>query len=72
MAIKRCKCKHSYQDKQHGIQMRVHNRAPSKVTKGAWEYVCTVCGDRKTGADWLSRAIKRSKEVKKEAKKKAK
>jgi len=51
--IKKCDCtwgrEGKYQDEKYGKGMRVHNAAPSKVHKGKFDYVCTVCGTRKTG-----------------------
>ena len=42
--IKRCNCKHEYQDKVHGKNMRVFN--PAKVAQGKpLLYRCTVCGN---------------------------
>ena len=38
--IKPCDCKHEYQDKVYGKNMRVHNTMASE--KG--DYRCTVCG----------------------------
>lgn len=39
--IRACTCKHEFQDKEHGKQMRVHNVGKDdKLT-------CTVCGSRK-------------------------
>jgi len=35
--IKKCNCKHSYQDKRYGKGKRVHN----ETIKGEWR--CTVC-----------------------------
>ena len=42
--IKRCDCKHEYQDKCYGKQMRIHNKA-NKDRDGGWR--CTVCGKKK-------------------------
>jgi len=39
-----CKCKHEFQDKRYGKQMRVHNKARKQREEG-WR--CTVCGDKK-------------------------
>ena len=44
--IKPCTCKHEYQDKRYGKNMRVHNIAVSKV-KGGVAYRCTVCNKTK-------------------------
>lgn len=48
MAIKFCTCKHEYQDKRYGEQMRVHNPGPkSKGSTGKQAWICTVCGAKK-------------------------
>lgn len=36
VVIKPCTCQHSYQDKNYGHGLRVHNKGPTKI-------VCTVC-----------------------------
>lgn len=41
--IKKCDCKHEFQDKEYGEGMRVHNECTSKEGK----YRCTVCGKEK-------------------------
>lgn len=46
--IKKCDCKHSFQDETYGVGNRVHNVS----TKGS---NCTVCGKEKTGSDLNSR-----------------
>ena len=38
--IKKCKCKHEYQDKRYGKQKRIFNE-----TDKGWR--CTVCGEDK-------------------------
>ena len=40
--IKKCKCKHEYQDKRYGKGMRLHNET---VKDKGWR--CTVCGNVK-------------------------
>lgn len=42
-AIKRCTCKHEFQDKIYGLGMRVMNYL-SKKTGNAQVVRCTVCG----------------------------
>jgi hypothetical protein len=43
VAILRCDCKHSFQDRQYGPGMRVHNYCHSDKNKDTpWR--CTVCG----------------------------
>lgn len=42
--ILKCDCKHDYQDKKHGPQMRVYNKAGAKG-KVMWR--CSVCGKTK-------------------------
>ena len=43
MAIKRCDCKNTWQDKRYGQGLRVHNpMAPGVGGKQA--YRCAVCG----------------------------
>jgi len=44
--IKRCKCKHAYQDKCYGKGMRVHNLGVGKL-KSAPVAECTVCKSTK-------------------------
>lgn len=46
MSIKQCNCKHKYQDKKYGTNMRVHNKCKSSHM-GKVEYRCTVCGSVK-------------------------
>lgn len=41
--ILKCTCKHSFQDAEYGIGMRVMNHAPAKGKKKDC-YRCTVCG----------------------------
>jgi hypothetical protein len=41
--IKKCTCKHEYQDKKYGKGMRVAN-ALQTSKQGAKKYRCTVCG----------------------------
>ena len=44
MAIKKCTCKHKYQDKIYGKGNRVHNEIGSNVCVGKLKgYRCTVC-----------------------------
>jgi len=43
--IKKCSCKHEFQDKQYGDKMRVHNKCKGVRTNIAWR--CTVCGNKK-------------------------
>ena len=43
MTIKKCDCKHEYQDKRYGKNNRVHNELAKKPNSTA-EYRCTVCG----------------------------
>jgi hypothetical protein len=45
-AVKRCTCKHEYQDKRYGKGMRLHNECQggSRNTPG-WR--CTVCETHK-------------------------
>lgn len=38
--IKKCDCKHDFQDKEYGKQNRVHNKGTNKAT-------CTVCSKEK-------------------------
>jgi hypothetical protein len=46
--IKKCTCKHEYQDEKYGKGLRVHNECVSIRTNGkAWS--CTVCGTKKEG-----------------------
>lgn len=40
--IRRCNCKHAWQDRRYGKGMRVHNRMPQKSLNR-----CTVCGNEK-------------------------
>lgn len=40
MSIQKCTCKHDFQDKEHGKDMRVHN-----VDKKGNSH-CTVCGGK--------------------------
>ena len=39
--IKKCTCKHEYQDKKYGKGMRVHTPTTKDVTKDTCR--CTVC-----------------------------
>jgi len=41
--IKKCTCKHEYQDKKYGNGNRVHN-ALARKSGQPQEYRCTVCG----------------------------
>lgn len=43
--IKKCTCKHNYQDKIHGQGNRVHN--PTKGRGSNVEWRCTVCNSVK-------------------------
>jgi hypothetical protein len=46
--IRKCDCKHEYQDRKYGPEMRVHNPCRSIGKKDEkTKYRCTVCG--KTG-----------------------
>ena len=45
--IKKCKCRHLFQDKQYGPGMRVHNQAKNRSTNAYTDWVCTVCENRK-------------------------
>lgn len=36
-----CNCKHEYQEKKYGSNIRIG--VPKKTTQGAQEFVCTVC-----------------------------
>jgi len=38
-AVKRCNCKHEFQDSRYGTGLRVHN-----VKKDGAKATCTVCG----------------------------
>ena len=51
--IKKCSCKHKFQDKRYGIGMRVHNPAVSKIDKDKKAWVCTVCNKR---SDFMKKA----------------
>ncbi len=42
--IKKCTCKHEYQDKKYGQNNRVHNICAKD--KNAVTYRCTVCGQK--------------------------
>lgn len=44
--VKRCKCKHDFQDKTYGEGQRVHNRVPGE-SKEKCKWRCSVCGDTK-------------------------
>lgn len=37
-SVKRCTCKHDFQDKRYGKSLRLHNRGPNGQR-------CTVCGN---------------------------
>ena len=43
--IKRCSCKHTYQDERYGKGKRVHNSMSALNSSGSWR--CTVCGTAK-------------------------
>lgn len=43
--IRRCSCKHEYQDEKYGQGMRVHT--PAKLKTGDIKPRCTVCGVEK-------------------------
>lgn len=45
--IKQCTCKHEFQDKRFGKNMRVHN-GMGKGGTGTEGWKCTVCGTKKT------------------------
>jgi hypothetical protein len=38
----KCGCRHEFQDKEHGVGIRVHNLA-KKAHNGMPGYRCTVC-----------------------------
>ena len=40
----KCNCKHEYQDKKHGQNIRVVT--PKQVLQGKQEYICAVCGSK--------------------------
>ena len=42
--IKRCTCKHDYQDKEHGKKMRVFNPTKQNGRELERGWRCTVCG----------------------------
>lgn len=48
--IRRCKCKHPFQDKTYGKGKRVFNRS-SGAGQGAVSMSCTVCGDTQTSGE---------------------
>lgn len=48
--VKKCTCKHEYQDKKYGSGYRLHNECVRK--QGVQEYRCTVCGNVR-GQTWL-------------------
>ena len=41
MSIKKCNCKHEYQDSKYGKQKRVHNKTSND------KFRCTVCGEER-------------------------
>jgi len=41
--LKKCTCKHKYQDKKYGKKMRIHNECNQQ--NGVWR--CTICKDVK-------------------------
>lgn len=41
--VKQCNCKHEFQDKTYGKQIRVHNIGG---VKGSLKYSCTVCNNK--------------------------
>jgi len=47
MAIKRCECKHEYQDEVYGKGNRVHNPTLKQVGNQP-VYRCTVCKKERT------------------------
>lgn len=44
----RCTCKHEYQDRRYGPQVRVHNKMVTPKDHPD-QYRCTVCGEERTG-----------------------
>lgn len=46
--IIKCNCKHEFQDKQYGQNMRVHNRGLVKGTNDHpyADFTCTVCSNK--------------------------
>lgn len=55
VTVKPCRCLNSFQDKQYGSGLRLHNARTGKQMgdrlKGlpAQGWVCTVCGEKKAG-----------------------
>lgn len=45
-SVKRCDCRHSYQDEKYGKGMRVHNNKRKEQGKEQ-KSSCTVCGKEK-------------------------
>jgi len=45
--ILKCNCPHEFQDKEYGLQKRVHNALKKKESQQ--QYRCTVCGNVKYG-----------------------
>lgn len=43
--IKKCDCKHDYQNKRYGKGNRIHNEITKKENVNNWR--CTVCGKEK-------------------------
>lgn len=49
VVIKKCTCKHEYQDQKYGPGMRVHNPSGHSDRKG--ESRCSVCGNGGRASD---------------------
>lgn len=47
MKLLKCKCKHSFQDKEFGEGIRAHNPLTKKPTAQRPGMKCTVCGSIK-------------------------
>lgn len=45
--IKKCTCKHEYQDAKYGKGQRVHNSMHKGKSTGDSKQRCTVCGSEK-------------------------
>lgn len=61
--ILECTCRHEFQDRMYGRQMRVHNRSdkPGQTNK----YRCTVCGNLRTYEQTTAEARAEAKAKKK-------
>jgi hypothetical protein len=46
-SIRRCSCKHEYQDKRYGKGRRVHNKVENESAHGG-KWRCTVCTNVKS------------------------